>query len=144
MKSSISSKDIAHSGRRAGTKARRISALAAAIFCLTACNDSNEGPRLSENELDLQLKSHTWTYVSLERGVVVAEVAFADTLTQEELRQRTDWDIALAPDGLLRTNSGLSGTGQAAVCATSEDYSSAEVEASGTALGTDSDLKEVW
>mgnify|MGYP002626848136 CR=1 FL=1 len=116
----------------------------AALITLSACHDEAEHLRIVQGELNLQLKAHTWTYVSLEQGTVVAEVAFADSLAQNELSQRTDWDVALAPDGLLRTNSGLSGNAQAAVAATDEDYDDAELDGTYTQLFSDTELIEVW
>ena len=43
-----------------------------------------------------------------------AEIAFSDSLAQQELNRRTDWDIAYAPNGLMRTNSSASSGSQAA------------------------------
>ena len=47
--------------------------------------------------------------------------AFGDSSADSEWRQRTDWDIAVCGD-LIRTNSGMSGTGNGGIQVVPDDY----------------------
>ena len=117
------------------------------VLCLAiaiaACSDGDSARRLTEHELDLELTDGAWTYVALETGSVVATVDFADAETQAELAQRTDWDVALAPDGLIRTNSGKSGSGAGGVATANSDYESTD-PAMPAGLQTDTLMMEIY
>ncbi len=90
-------------------------------------SDTPSEPTIAEAEMEIELKENTWTYVSLETGGVVAMVAFTDSVQQKALQGRTDWDIAYAPNGLMRTNGGSSGSGQAALAISPTDYPSTDI-----------------
>lgn len=110
-----------------------------------ACSDEKEtGPRINESELTLTLHEDTWTYVSLERGIVIAEVAFDDTDTQQALDQRSDWDIAYAPGGLMRTNSAAGSPAKVAIGASSETLENIDLLQPFSDLTTDLSEVEIW
>jgi len=51
----------------------------------------------------------------------VGTSAIGDSSADSEWRQRTDWDIAVCGD-LIRTNGGMSGTGNGGIQVVSDDY----------------------
>ena len=112
---------------------------------LTACSEEKvEGPTVQESDLTIPLEANTWTYVSLEAGAVVATIPFADSLAQQNMAQRTDWDVAYAPDGLMRTNGGASGHAQAAIGTSTSDFAATDILSPFSDLTTDLPDCEIW
>ncbi|MBQ9284845.1 MAG: hypothetical protein IJ209_00965 [Bacteroidaceae bacterium] len=106
------------------------------LLFLSACSDGESPRHLKEHDLQVELSDDTWSYISLEMNSVVATVAFTDTAGQSAMAQRTDWDVALAPGGLMRTNSGASGVGSGGIQPSPAGYESAD-PASASALVAD-------
>ena len=126
---------------------RRKTPFLALLLCLALLSCSEEkgqGPVIHDADLTLPLRTDTWTYVSLETGIIVAEIAFADSLAQKDMANRTDWDIAYAPDGLIRTNNAPSGSGQAAIGISNTDFAATDILAPFSDLTEDDAHTAIW
>ncbi len=100
--------------------------LFAAFTLLVSCTDGvDDGKKTSPigktGDVSITANDAVWTYYSLEQGKTVGTSAFGDSSADSEWRQRTDWDIAVCGD-LIRTNSGMSGTGNGGIQVVSDDY----------------------
>ena len=99
------------------------------LFTLLACSDAESTRQHVSHEADLELTEATWTYFSMEANAVVTTIAFADTTAQAKMAQRTDWDVAFAPGGLIRTNSGSSASAIGGMRISDIDYESTDASA---------------
>lgn len=104
------------------TMKRILPAILLSALALWSCSDDDATRRPTQHEMELTLTDGHWTYLSLEQGSVVATVVIDDTASQAALAQRTDWDVALAPGGLVRTNSAASGPGNGGIRQVSTTY----------------------
>lgn len=86
------------------------------VFAISCQSDKDsENTKLPDSELTVESVSDTcWTYISLDRNEVVGTSPLDSPESDEEWRQRSDWDIAICGD-MLRTNSGASGIGDGGV-----------------------------
>lgn len=84
-----------------------------ASILLAGCENEQRTAELStDQELTIKgISDEYWTYISLERNVVVGTSKFDSPEEDQEWRERLDWDIAICGDK-IRTNSGESGNGQ--------------------------------
>ena len=125
-----------------------VSCLLIVCLLLSACSEEKtQEPATHEGDLTVRLHADTWTYVSLEADSVVAEIAFADSVAQQAMARRTDWDLAYAPGGLMRTNSAPSGTAQklqlklAAPDSSQQEDAASAIARQLQAIGIDIDLR---
>lgn len=122
-----------------------VSCLLIVCLLLSACSEEKtQEPATHEGDLTVRLHADTWTYVSLEADSVVAEIAFADSVAQQAMARRTDWDLAYAPGGLMRTNSAPSGTAQAAMDASPADFDATDIREPFSGLTTDNADLVIW
>lgn len=86
------------------------------FFVISCQSDkSSENTKLPDSQLTVESVSDTcWTYISLDRNEVVGTSPLDSPESDEEWRQRSDWDIAICGD-MLRTNSGTSGIGDGGI-----------------------------
>lgn len=86
------------------------------VFAISCQSDKDSGnTKLPDSELTVESVSDTyWTYISLDRNEVVGTSPLDFPESDEEWRQRSDWDIAVCGD-MLRTNSGTSGIGDGGI-----------------------------
>lgn len=86
--------------------------LAVALIFLTGCEKENASEEITaDEELTITgISNSHWTYISLERNVVVGTSTYGSPEEDQEWRDRLDWDIAICGDK-IRTNSGESGNG---------------------------------
>jgi hypothetical protein len=117
--------------------------LVTAAVILSACSsDSASNPIVKQSSLQIQTAKDQWTYISLETGSVVSTCAIGDTIAQKQMAQRTDWDIALC-NGMIRTNSGASGTAGGGIAKSPTDYDNLP-SAISASYDTDRDTLEVY
>lgn len=96
-----------------------IFAILAFAVAFAGCSDENKGggktpARVVTGTVTIPVTDSTWTYFSLESGVVVGTSALSDESADAQWSTRKDWDFALCGD-MLRTNSGTSGIGNGGV-----------------------------
>lgn len=118
--------------------------LALSVAILSGCADDNgsDAAKKVEGTMQIDNKTDAWTYVSLTQNRVVGTCALGDTVSERQWAQRSDWDIAVC-GGMIRTNSGTSGSGNGGITSTSAPYESVDV-APETDYHVDTDTLKIW
>lgn len=120
-----------------------ISLITLCIILLASCsNDSTDSAILKNGTLQITDKANTWTYVSLEKGLVVGTCTLGDSVSEKTWKTRTDWDIAIC-NGMIRTNSGTSGNGSGGITSTSSSFETSDI-APEKDYQVDSDTIQIW
>jgi hypothetical protein len=116
--------------------------IALLLGIVVSCEKDDDGPASTENKtLSLYTNDYTiWHYFSFEADSVIG-TGSADPTDSDDAswKQRTDWDIAFQRY-TIRTNSGVSGTGEGGMLEASETDFNLVLEAPSTGYTVDNSL----
>lgn len=114
-----------------------------AILSMTSCQeDKNQIVPVTNVTTTIQVQQQQWSYLNLQKGLVVGTSPLGDTAADQQWYSRTDWDIAFCGD-MIRTNGGTSGSGQGSIQVINQPFD-AVLEAPADDYITDRDDIEVW
>ena len=117
--------------------------LLVSLLILAGCQSEGETTVPVTNvTTTIQLTAKQWSYLNLERGVIVGTSTLGDTDADAQWKQRTDWDIAFCDD-MIRTNSGSSGRGEGGIQMINEPFDRVH-EAPIDGYIIDTDKVEIW
>lgn len=109
-----------------------------AALIMLICSACDHKVEVSDEDkvIRVELQDNVWTYISLTEGKVIGTGKLGSEEDDTAWAARIDWDIALC-NGIIRTNGGSSGQGEAGILEASEPYETISID-SPAALNSDS------